>query len=243
MQFVALPISFIPSLWVYFFLCNLKKDDVQYRQNCRKMLLSGVLSTLGVILLSGSLDILGSLSGIKNISPLIRAAFKDLIVAGLAEEIIKHLHVSRLIKANNDRICWIETIAYSGIVGIGFELAEAVIYAFGTNIIQVLVRGITALHVSYGLLMGYYIGRQIMTGQKKYAFLALFVPALIHGLYDFSLSEELLAVNDNFVFLPFIFTIISLVVGIRLLKRVHKNRSNPEYNRPLVEIRREKENY
>ncbi len=243
MEFVALPISFIPSLLVYFFLRNLKKDDVEYRQNCRKMLLSGMLSTLGVILLSGGLDILGSLAGIKSINPLIRQAFKDMIVAGLAEEIVKHLHVSRMIKASQERICWIETIAYAGIVGIGFELAEAVVYALGTNVIQILVRGITALHVSYGLLMGYYIGKEIMTGQKKYALLALILPTLIHGLYDFSLSEELLAINDNFVFLPFIFTIISIIVGIRLLKRVHKNRSNPEYTRPLVEIRKERENY
>ncbi|MBR0137071.1 MAG: PrsW family intramembrane metalloprotease [Erysipelotrichaceae bacterium] len=236
MQLIALPISLIPSLWCYFYLRNLKKEDKQYKENCWSMLKAGFISTFGVIALSMTFDIIGSLTGLKKLSPLIADAFKAIIVAGLAEELVKHYHVNKLIKENRETISLLETTAFAGIVGIGFEMIESVVYALGTNVIQILVRGITALHISYGLLMGYYIGKHILTGEKKYSLYAILIPLFMHGGYDFSLSDELMAVNDNFVFLPFIFTIGSLIVGIRLLKKLGKNRDNPEYIRPLMEL-------
>lgn len=62
------------------------------------------------------------------------------------------------------------------------------------------------------------------------ALLASFIPSLLHGSYDFSLSESLAAVSDLTVFIPFIIIAITLVVGIVLIVRIVKARKNNDQN-------------
>ena len=62
---------------------------------------------------------------------------------------------------------------------------------------------------------------------------ALLWPILLHGLYDFSLAEELMKINDNFVFLPFIVLGIGFVILIRILLLIKKERNGTEYTKAL----------
>ena len=233
-QIGALIISFIPAVLIYFWLRNLKKEDEDYKQTCRKMLLGGVGCTLLVVLLSMTLNIIWAVAGLSKLGPLIKEAFKDFILAALSEELMKYYVANRTIKKKRS-ITLIDVIAFTAIVGIGFELAESIVYFFGTNVMQILVRGLTFMHICYGLLMGYYIGKSIKTGKKSYRVWAIFLPWILHGLYDYSLNDELLAINDNMVFLPFIMVIVTLFIGIRLLLFIRKARKNGLYTEPISE--------
>lgn len=225
---IALIVSFIPCTILFFYLRGLRKEE-NYQKNCGKMLLKGVLCSLGVALLDLVVNILWALTGLDKVSPLLNAAFHDFIIAAAVEEFVKYMTADRMIKKNSADISWLEVIAFAGITAIGFELIESVVYFFNTNIMQILVRGFTMMHASYGMLMGYFIGKAKKTGNKINLFWAFFLPFLLHGCYDFSLADEFQALNDNLVFVPFIMVAITLVVFFRMLKVIKNGKNDAEY--------------
>ena len=226
-------VSYIPALLLFFYLRNLRKDDPEYRVNCRKLLFRGILCSFGVSLLALIFNLAWNLSGLNQSAPLIKEAFKAFILAAFVEELVKYLTANKMIRKNMDHISWLDCIAYVAIVGIGFHLIETLVYVLDSNPIQILVRGLNMGHPSYGMLMGYFIGKALYTGKKSYRAAAFGLPFLIHGLYDFSLSEEFLAINDNLVFLPFIFVILELFILIRGLFLIRKERRGAKYTEPV----------
>ena len=60
---------------------------------------------------------------------------------------------------------------------------------------------------------------------------------LMHGLYDFSLKEELVAVNDNLVVIPLALAVIDIVLVILLVRFVRKVKEKELYTEPLPAIR------
>ncbi len=233
MTVIALLISYIPSLLIYFWLRNMK-DDPDHRRTCRKLLRNGMLVVLGVTLFSLTANILWALLAGDKVSPLLDAAFHDFILAALSEETVKLCMAGRLIKKNRGTISWLDTAIYVTIVGIGFTLVEDVVYMFSTSIIHILVRGLTSLHVFYGMFMGWYIGKSRYTGKKRYAVIGFLVPWFLHGMYDFSLSEEFGALNDNLVFVPFLVILVTLIIGIRMILNIRKAKNDDQYLTPVL---------
>ena len=230
---IAVLISFIPALVLYRYLRNLKKDP-QYAKDCRQLLFRGVLCSLAVAVLAFLFSLGWGAFGPEN-RPLLKEAFRTFIVAALAEELVKYLSADRTLKQNRGRASRIDCIAWFAIVGIGFQLIETVVYSIESNAGQLIVRGITLGHPAYGMIMGFFAGKYLYTGKKSSRFLAFFAPFFLHGLYDFSLSQELLAVNDNFVFLPFLLIAVELGVLIRMLVLIRKEtkKEESEYTVPL----------
>ena len=62
---------------------------------------------------------------------------------------------------------------------------------------------------------------------------AFLLPFLLHGAYDFSLSDEFQAINDNFVFIPFILVGITLFVLFRMIRMIRNIRNDDKYINPL----------
>ncbi|MBR5755351.1 MAG: PrsW family intramembrane metalloprotease, partial [Erysipelotrichaceae bacterium] len=168
-----------------------------------------------------------------DVSPLLQKIFRTFVIYAFVEELVKFLHVRRVITKDCGQISWMDCIAYFGIVGIGFQIIETVTQAFTSSMGQLLVKGITMGHPSYGMMMGYFIGRSYRTGNRSDAWTGFLLPFFLHGLYDLSLSEEFLAINDNLIFVPFILIAIEVAVLIRLILFVRKHRDDPEYTEPV----------
>ena len=218
---LSLIVSSIPSVLLYIYLRNLRKDEPEYRKHCRRLLLRGVLCSVGVAVLAFLLNVAWKLAGPTN--DLLKAAFRTFIIAAFIEEFVKYMSANKTIKKYHDKINWLDCIAFVAIVGIGFQWIETVVYLLESNFIQILVRGFTMGHPSYGMLMGYFIGKASYTGKRSYKNTAFLLPLLLHGMYDFSLAEEFQALNDNLVFVPFIMVIIEIVILIRLLVVIKKS--------------------
>ncbi len=227
-------VSLIPLFAIYLWLRNRLKDDEKYKKLCDTALGRGLLCIFPVMLASGSFALLLSFLKIQDTHPLLYKGLRTFIVLAFAEELVKCLMFRKVVKDNSDYACsWLDMISLMTIVSIGFSLLEAVVYAIGSNIPTILIRGICVPHAGYGYLEGYYFGKGI---KKKNPFLKMFgfvVAWLIHGLYDFSLSEEFLAINDNLVFVPFILVAIDIALVIRLIIFAKKERNNPVYTEPL----------
>jgi RsiW-degrading membrane proteinase PrsW (M82 family) len=226
---LALLASFIPSLILFFWLMK-SNPDLDHQKRCRSALLGGVLACLPVVLASFIFNVVEAFLLGNTVPPIVKDLFHNFIVLAFAEELVKYFITRRTINKHPGTISWIDVMSYAAIVGIGFSLLESVVYAFSTNIIQIIVRGVTAGHGVYGLLMGYYLGKAFKTGDKSNYVYALLFPTLLHGSYDFSLSESLAAVSDLTVFIPFIIIAITLVVGIVLIVRIVKARKNNDQN-------------
>ena len=120
------------------------------------------------------------------------------------------------------------------IIGAAFGLVEDIPYAIGVSPMVMLVRGITTGHTGYGFIMGWFYGKKLYTGKKGFGVIAFMLPWLFHGLYDFSLTEELLAVNDNLAVIAVSLALMDIVLLILTIRFFRRSRRIERYNEPLA---------
>ena len=104
-----------------------------------------------------------------------------------------------------------------------------------SNPVVMLVRGIVIPHGGYGAIVGWSYGRSVKTGRRGDRVLGFVTAWLIHGLYDFSLTEEFAARNQNLaVAVALILTGLNLALIIALIVFVVKARRNEKYTEMLL---------
>lgn len=191
-----------------------------YRKYCTSAFVRGMLCALPILALSGILFILNGVlrtTLLVNMPVLLYKAIYNFIVLALVEEIVKFIAFKLFLKKKPFAYSSADIVAIMVIIGTGFGLLESVLYAIDSSPIVMLVRGITIGHAGYGFLMGLLYAKRMQTGKKVYGFLAVLIPWLIHGLYDFSLSPELIQVNDNFAFLGVSLALLDVVLLILII--------------------------
>ena len=122
------------------------------------------------------------------------------VVAGLVEEGLKALFlIPNLLKEKNfnERL---DGIIYSVFLSLGFATVENIIYilfedsisAFEVGIIRSIIS--VPAHMIFAVIMGYYISKYKFTKSKtkkrRYLTLAIVLPILLHGVFDFILMIQ-----------------------------------------------------
>lgn len=74
------------------------------------------------------------------------------------------------------------------LVGLGFEVVEAIPYAVGAGPVIMFVRGVTMMHAAFGFVMGYFYGKSLNTGKKVYAIIGFVLVWFMHGLISMLLA-------------------------------------------------------
>ena len=231
---LACVVSFFPFLFLYLWLRNRLNNDEAYRKLCDQYLKQGALCIFPVVLMSAVSSILLRLTGLHTSNPLLHKALYYFIVLALMEEIAKFLAFKQVTKKNDYPYSWLDVTVFMTIVGIGFGSLESVVYAIGASVPVVLIRGICMPHAGYGYVTGYFYGKGLKNNNSAEKWLGFLLSWLMHGLYDFSLSEEFLAINDNLVFVPFILALLEIVFVIRLVILARKAKKQAKYNEPLL---------
>lgn len=232
-------LSIVPSVLIFIWLRNRQKENILYRKKCTYSFVSGLISVLPILLLSAILYVLSAvlkLTILKDVNILVYQAIYKFIVLAFAEEIIKYLAFRIVLKRNPYAYSWADVVAFMVIIGTAFGLIEDIPYAIGASPIIMLVRGFTMGHVGYGFIMGWFYGKRLHTGKKRYGVFALLVPWLIHGLYDFSLSQELMEISDNFAFLGVSLALLDIVLGILMVRFFVRSKKQERYQRPLSTV-------
>jgi RsiW-degrading membrane proteinase PrsW (M82 family) len=149
----------------------------------------------------------------------IRQGFYDaFVVASLTEELFKYLVFRLLIWKNKNFNEFFDGIIYAVYISMGFALIENILYVFGGGHGVGILRALTAVpgHALFGIAMGYYFGLARFFEKKSayYLKMALIVPIILHGIYDFILMSQ-----SGWLLLLFIpFLIYIWIAGFRKMK-------------------------
>jgi len=121
-------------------------------------------------------------------------AWNAFAVASLTEESFKYLALMILFWNNRNFNEKFDGIVYASFISLGFAGVENILYVSDGGFGVGLIRAITAVpaHALFGIVMGYQVGLAKFYPKEKQRrlFLALALPILLHGIYDFILMSE-----------------------------------------------------
>lgn len=222
-------LSLIPVVLIYRWLKKRKAEDREYQNICTLALKQGAIwCVLRVLCFSAILYVLQIILSLIGISKLIIEIYNNFIVLALAEEIAKYWTLKELLKKNPYSYTRLDITSLMMIVGLGFEITESVVYAFGANAGMMLIRGLTAMHCGYGFIMGYFVGKGMKTGQKRYTILGILIPFVLHGLYDTCLSDVLGEISEKFAYVSLTLAVVSLILLVVAIIYIHKGGKKAE---------------
>ena len=231
-------LSIIPSVLVIIWMMKRNKEDINYKVSCKSALIRGLVCVLPILAFSAVLYILSRIlkaTALQSANILIYKAVYTFIVLAFAEEFVKFFAFKRLLKKQLSVYSWADVVAFMVIIGTAFGLVEDIPYAVGASPVIMLVRGFTMGHLGYGFIMGWFYGKKIRTGKKRFGVLAFVIPFLLHGFYDFSLTPELLEVNDNLAFFGVLLAVTDLVLIALMIRFFIISRKKEHYNIPLIQ--------
>jgi protease PrsW len=212
---IALIIAVIPSIIIAFYIYFRDK----YEKEPIGLLLKGLFYGTIIIIPVIAIEHFFGLFTIYFFG-LYKTFYDSFIIAGFTEEGIKYLAVILLIWKNENFNEKFDGIVYAVFVSIGFATVENLLYVFSQDALQTgLLRAFTAVpfHAINGVIMGFYLGMaKFQTSRNRfYLMLALLLPVLFHGFYDFCImSGKPLGL---LIWLPFL---ISLwILGFRKMKK------------------------
>lgn len=124
--------------------------------------------------------------------------------------------------------CQFDGVVYAVFVALGFALWENISYVLMYGLSTALVRAVTAVpgHACFGVFMGAWYGMAkrwegagFESRSKTCRTMALLLPALIHGCYDFIATYEDAGVSGIFA----VFVVLLFVVSLILVRRLSAN--------------------
>jgi RsiW-degrading membrane proteinase PrsW (M82 family) len=181
----------------------------------------GALSTLITLAISYPVGALILTHDKDVIDQFYNAFFK----VALIEEFSKFIFVRFILYYNKNFNEPFDGIVYAVMVSMGFATLENILYVFQYGFATGVLRMFTAVpaHATFGILMGYFLGKAKFTHRKGFYFsvLALLAATLFHGSYDYFWFIS---------YVPGIWVgaIISLIVGFVLSRqaiRIHQQAS------------------
>ena len=152
------------------------------------------------------------------------------VVVGLSEEGFKYLLLKRHTWRSPYFNCQFDGVVYAVAVGLGFALWENIDYVVMYGMGTALVRAVTAVpgHACFGVFMGAFYGMArryenygYEEASKRCRRLAVIVPMILHGIYDFIATSE--SSSSEWVFLLFV------VALFLVTSKMVKNLSNEDH--------------
>ncbi|WP_428908957.1 glutamic-type intramembrane protease PrsW [Niallia sp. Krafla_26] len=111
-------------------------------------------------------------------------------------------------------------IVYGASVSLGFATTENILYLIGNGLEFAIGRALLPVssHAMFGVIMGYYLGKAKFssTVKGKWLFLSLFIPFLLHGIYDY-----ILYMQTTWIYIMLPFMIFLWWLGLRKVKKAH----------------------
>lgn len=192
----------------------------------RRLVLGGVIATLIAMVIErlGSAMLTASVPAESNLYNVILY----FVIVGFAEEGAKYLMLKKWSWGSSEFNCQYDAVVYAVFVSLGFALWENISYVMHYGFSTALVRAVTAIpgHTCFGVFMGTFYGLArgyAYIGEngksKLLRVLAVIIPAIIHGAYDYIASMQ--EINGTFAFFAFI--LILFTASFVMVSNLAKN--------------------
>lgn len=213
-------LAIIPGAVLLAMVYKLDKIEKEPKKLLVKLFIFGILSIIPSIIFEMIGE--GIMSVLFSKQSFIAMFIENFFVIALVEEGFKYLFTmlgSWKDKAFNYRF---DAIVYAICVSMGFAIVENIMYVSQYGLMTAIMRAVMSIpgHCIFALYMGYYMGNAKMQEKMhnpkkgKSLRLALLVPVLLHGSYDFmaSSSSEIMTL----AFLIFVVVIeVNAIIQIR----------------------------
>ena len=187
-------IAVVPGIILFIMTRKLDKKE----KESKKILIKIMLMEIPFIIAAIIAELVGEvvLQGItgEDRSNLLYIAALCFFIVGPAEEIFKFLGAKVPTWKSPEFNCKFDGIVYCTTSALTFAILENLGYVLGSqSLATAIMRAICCIpgHFMYGVVMGVFYTRARVAmnngdkkGKRKNFFLAIFIPALIHGLYD-----------------------------------------------------------
>lgn len=187
------------------------------------LVLYGIIAT-GLAVLTESLGHGLLLSFFAEDTLIYRALFYFVVVA-LSEEGFKYLLLKRRTWYSPAFNCQFDGVVYAVFVSLGFALWENIGYVMMYGLPVAFVRAVTAVpgHACFGVFMGIWYGiakkyekRGMMLLSRYCRRMALLIPVLLHGCYDFIATFE----SQQYGWIFFAFVAAMFLVAFRMVRKI-----------------------
>ncbi|WP_435132552.1 PrsW family intramembrane metalloprotease [Formosa sp. A9] len=160
-----------------------------------------------------------------NSASVLQQFVKAFCVVGFTEEFSKYIITRYFAQPNNAFNEPFDGIVYAVMVSMGFAATENIFYVLEGGYGSAILRAFTAVpaHATFGVLMGYFMGKAKFSKNKaKLNLTGLFLAIIFHGSYDFFLFID---------FVPgvWIGAFISLGIGFILARKAIKSHQEKSY--------------
>jgi len=216
-------ISSITPVVIFMFLIYNKDSIKEPTGVLMKCFFGGFLSVILTLIIARFISPIGA--GFS--SAFGKSFFDAFLQASFPEELSKFIFLYWIVWKHKEFDQHFDGIIYAVFVSMGFALIENLMYVYKGGMSAALVRAVLAVpgHGFFGVAMGYYFSlAKFHTGPKKNEFMAkcLFVPIILHGLYDFALMYAGNSANNPLLAITLIiaFTIIVIAIWKRGLQKI-----------------------
>lgn len=148
-------------------------------------------------------------------------------VVALSEEFSKYVIVRYIAQPRKSFNEPYDGIIYTVMVSMGFACTENIMYVLEGGYQVAFLRAFTAVpaHATFGILMGYFMGKAKFSKNKAQLNLAgLLLAILFHGAYDFFLFI-------NFIPGIYLGAFVSLIIGLILSRKaIKRHQKNSNFN-------------
>ena len=213
---LAIAPVFIIILYIYY------KD--KYEKEPKKLLLYNFLlgAVVSIIITTILYYVFDIVLPLPNHTSILQQFIKAFFVVGLIEEFSKYIIVRYFAQTNKEFNEPFDGIVYAVMVSMGFAATENIFYVIEGGYQTAILRAFTAVpaHATFGILMGYYMGKAKFSKNKVALNLTgLLLAILFHGAYDFFLFID---------FVPGIWVgaFVSLFIGLFLSRKAIKRHQN-----------------
>jgi len=225
-NFILIAAAVIPAV---FLMIKVFRSDRLERESPSLLLrlaVMGVLSSLLALVEEWVLEgLLGLLVSEQSTAYNILLYF---VVVAVSEESSKYLFMKRATWRSPEFNCQYDGVVYAVFVSLGFALWENISYVMNYGFSTALVRAVTAIpgHACFGVFMGVFYGLakryenlRDTAASKAFRFLALLVPVLLHGAYDYIATMQTPSGDWYFIGFVAVMFIFSFIMVSRMSKR------------------------
>ena len=191
-----------------------------------RLVVGGILSSLIALVAEKVLSLLLNVT-VSSTSAAYNIILYFIIVA-FSEEGAKYFMLRRRSWRSPEFNCQYDGVVYAVFVSLGFAIWENISYVLSYGFATAIVRAVTAIpgHACFGVFMGvfYALAKKYSLSHQKelstlFNVLAVVIPGLLHGTYDYIATKENTSLNWCFI----VFVVVLFIVSFLLTRKVSRN--------------------